>query len=104
MSEANEAAEATAGATAETVDVPVPREVVEREVLFELQAFRDERLLRTLTEEQRCRLGENPVGRIIQMPTAELAVIGSITNGVGCRGTSGFTHGVTCKILTVVTT
>lgn len=80
-----------------------PPEVVEREVIAEVAAFRDERLLKTLSAEQRKRIGDNPVGPLVRLRTADFAVIGSITDGVGCQGTTAFTEGVTCKILKVVT-
>lgn len=84
-----------------TVRIDVPREVVEREVMFELMALRDENLLRTLGEEERQRLGENPAGRLAFLTADEIAAAGSITYGVGCKGTPAFSNGATCKILKI---
>ena len=81
--------------------VPMSREAVEREIMLELMAFRDERLLRSLTEEQRQRLGENPAGQIMHLSTAQIARRGSFSSGVGCHGTPTFSYGITCKVLRI---
>lgn len=86
-----------------TVKVSVPREVIEREVIVELMALRDERVLRTLSEEQRQQLGENPVGRVAHLTTVQFAQLGSFTNGFFCKGTPGITKGVICKGLATPT-
>jgi hypothetical protein len=97
----DDSGESTTTASGNTVNLPIPREVVEREVLAELAALRDEQLLRSLPEEVRCRLGDNPAGRVVWLSTEEFAKVGSVTNGVGCHGTTAFSHGVTCKILKI---
>ena len=81
-----------------TVQVEVPRELVEREIIFEVMALRDERLLRTLSEEERRKLGENPAGQAVYLTVEQAARLGSITQGIWCKGTSAFTNGVTCKL------
>jgi hypothetical protein len=86
---------------ANTVCVPFPREVVERELICDLLALRDERVLARLSEEDRRRLGDDPVAGLPYLTTEEVAGIGSVTNGTFCHGTPSFSKGVTCKIFKI---
>jgi hypothetical protein len=86
---------------ADAVMVPIPRELIERDFMFELMALSDERLLSKLSEEDRQRLGDNPAGELAYLTTDEIAQIGSFSHGVLHHGTPSYTQGVVCKIFSL---
>ncbi|MCB0594478.1 MAG: hypothetical protein H6557_13045 [Lewinellaceae bacterium] len=89
-----------------SVSVAVSREVFEREIMCDIMALRDPRYQKMLHKELELNEEEikflecgNPVGEILQIPTVDLAELGSSSSGVGCRGTQAFSYGVTCKAI-----
>jgi hypothetical protein len=55
--------------------------------------------LSRLTAAQKREIGEGRIGPISQLSGNEILQAGCFTHGVGCQGTSGFTHGVICCVL-----
>lgn len=68
-------------------------------------ALRDEKVLRALSEEDRQRLGDNPVGRAIHLTVDEAVQMGSLSLSqlVCCAGPQyqQATWGPVCKWLTI---
>jgi hypothetical protein len=81
--------------------VPMSRSALEREIIADVMALRDERLLSQLSEKERKELGDNPAGEIMYASTEEVVrgLRDSFSNGFWCRGTPGFTQGITCKAI-----
>ena len=90
----------------DTIMVPMPRADVEREILADVLAMRDERNLAALCPEDRKLFTEEAIGSVARLSTEEIvfeAVAlgggGSFSNGFWCKGLPGFSQGVTCKII-----
>lgn len=69
------------------------------EFMLELMALRDEKVLRSLSEEDRRKITEATLGQILYVELDEAAAMSSNTKGFWCNGPKGYTFGVVCKKL-----
>ncbi|MBD2208057.1 mersacidin/lichenicidin family type 2 lantibiotic [Calothrix sp. FACHB-1219] len=65
-----------------------------------IRAWKDEDYRNSLSDEQRSQLPENPAG-MIELPNEITQTLagGGNTEGVGCKGTPGFSRGIICDII-----
>jgi hypothetical protein len=88
------------------ISIPFSRARAEREILMDIMAMSDEQSLCQLDPEERKKFTVEAIGEVVQMDTQEIVAIAaaagptaSFSNGVGCKGTQGFSQGITCKLI-----
>ncbi len=80
---------------------PPSPEQVERELMLELMALRDERVMDQLSEETRRKITEATLGQVLYTDLDAASLANSVTQGFLCSGLKCFTGGVICKKLSI---
>mgnify|MGYP001796890619 CR=1 FL=1 len=68
-----------------------------------IRAWKDEEYRNSLSEAERSQLPENPAG-LVELPdeATEKLAGGKYTEGVGCKGTTAVSNGVTCDLIRII--